>query len=359
MKNKFILDNKIIIKFILQIISKYKYNLLVIFLFVDMLRASREFFIRPYLLKILGDAVQNNSLTLTMAIFIPILYAFFSCIGYFTKMTFEWQLNYNTYSKIEKDVRINLMNYIMQHSVNYFNNNMSGNITDKVNVVSELLTTFLKRLLRSIIIFVCLLVTIIIYININFYFALFMFLWMICLCFFQYFILKISYRIESEKNMENNTMSGLINDSITNILNIKSFSRQKLEIKKIKKQGIKILKTESKTANIVLFMDILTFVMDFVIFAYSFVFSFYLVMHKEIELGTFLFICQNTILMVSHIDVFFNEHFLTIITSFSKIKSCLNEILIPIDIKDKQDAQKLQYIKGKIVFKNLTFKYDN
>ncbi len=350
--------NKILLKFFWIFIKKYKYKLSVMFIFMYLLKIAKEAFFRPYLLKILGNAFYNNSLTLMMAILIAILYAFFSSFDYFVNMTFGWKLDYSITSKLQRDVRIYLMDYAMQHSINYFNNKMSGVIANKINNVSENMGFIFTSFLRCISIFIAFIITIFIYLQINIYLALFFFVWVICFYIIHSFTIKKMYKAKKERTEEANKISGLINDSLSNILSIKSFSRQRKELENVKKHGIKILDKEAKMTNTEILLNLSMFIMIAVIELFSFTFGFYLTIKNEITIGTFLFICQNVTLLVSMINDIFTNYIVKITILISEIKDGIDTIIQPIDIKNKDNAINLKNIKGKIVFKNVIFSYD-
>ncbi len=350
--------NKILLKFFWKFAKKYKYKLCLMFVFMYLLKIAKEVFFRPYLLKILGNAFQNDTLTLTMAVVVAILYAFFSSFDYFVNMSFGWKLDYGITSKLQKDARIYLMDYAMKHSINYFNNKMSGVIANKINNISEPMGFVFTSLLRCFSIFIAFVISLVVYARINIYFAMFFIIWVVCFYFAHSFTIKKIYKAKKERTEETNKISGIMNDSLSNILNVKSFSNRNQELEEVKKQGAKILDKESKMANAEIILNIIMFIMIVSIELFSFAFAFYLTTKNKITIGTFLFICQNITLLVSMINDIFSNYIVNLTILISEIKDGIDTILQPIDIKNKDDARSLQNVKGKIVFKNVVFYYE-
>ena len=141
-----------------------------------------------------------------------------------------------------------------------------------------------------------------------------------------------------------------------NIQNIKAFSNQKFEEKNVKKQDLKILRKLSKLFEKEIFFNTI-----FGIINISFMFailgiSVYLVYKKQISIGTFVFISQNITMLKMSINKILRDS-KTFVEAVSDATESYDTIFEDYDIKDKPDATDMVIKEGKIVFKNVTFKY--
>ena len=349
--------SKFLFKILWDFFKKYKYRILSIFVFIYLFEVVQSTLIRPYLLKILADKFQNGSLTLTAAFLIVFLYSLFSSLDYFIDATLSWKLDYTSTTKIEKDARIYLMNYALQHSLEYFNNKMSGVIANKISNVSEAIGTFFhitSKILSAVLIF---LISVVIYLRINPYLSLIFLIWIVCFYLIFVFVIKKLYEAKNENLDELNKISGLMNDDLMNIMNIKIFSKRKKELENVKKQGIKILDKERRLTNIEALFNSLMFLINGAIYLFAFLFGFYLTYKGKITIGDFLFLCQNVVFIASIVSDIFESYLMEFTIVISEIKDGIDTILEPIDINDKKGAKILKNVKGKIVFKNIIFNY--
>lgn len=84
--------------------------------------------------------------------------------------------------------------------------------------------------------------------------------------------------------------------------------------------------------------------------------SVYLVYKKQISIGTFVFISQNITMLKMSINKILRDS-KTFVEAVSDATESYNTIFEEYDIKDKPDATDMVIKEGKIVFKNITFKY--
>lgn len=343
-------------KFIWEIVKKYKFKILIYFVCFMVIHDSVRIFLLPYLLKLVGDQYQLGTLTISLALSIMLGYSLATCVDSIMENILWKFIIYDYCFKIEMDFKYRLFAYAVQHSINYYNNSMAGAISGKINFITtslDAITDETALLLSGSIMF---LIMIAIYYRINLYLGSFLVLWSIVFYTMQYLLSKLIYKYSKNLTTEENILSGNIGDSFVNILNIKSFSRQITERLNVKKQGIKILKLESKFLKINSIVNICFFLIQISLIVFILGFSLNLLLKKEILLGTFLFIGQNIILTTFMLNKIFKS-LVKLIPHIAEMKEGFETILQPIDINDNKNAKKLENIEGKIVFKGVRFRY--
>ena len=249
-----------------------------------------------------------------------------------------------------------MFNYTIDHSVSYFSNKMSGVVMEKIkkigynfeeicDVGGELITYILIPM-----------ISIIVYIKINLYISLILLGYMAIFLPIYYVYLNVISKKRKELTIEETNSNGLINDTITNIQNVKAFSNKRYEEKKLKKQDMKILIklnnlfVKESTFNIIFSIINTTFI--FAIFATAFYFTF----KKEMSIGTFVFINQNIAFLRMSIYKIIDYSKTTAEAIADSVES-YNTIFEEHNIKDKENASELKIDGGRIVFRNVSFRY--
>jgi ATP-binding cassette subfamily B protein len=252
-----------------------------------------------------------------------------------------------------------LLSHCLNHSVGYFNERLSGDLSNKINTVVEyvnrgvirgascyilffvvypLNTFFLFRITKSI----PLLIFNIVWIT-SFYVVIF-------------YISKISSELSKTEAENKSVASGIIIDCFTNISNVKIFASERKEFWTIKKQNKKILQSSLSIIKVrnIEYITIYIFMTSF-IFIVNFV-CFKRLLDKQILLDTFVFINSQIISMCYNANWALNN-FCRFNRVTSSIKNAMNTILEPIVIKDKDDAIDMEKTQGRIIFKNISFNY--
>ena len=155
---------------------------------------------------------------------------------------------------------------------------------------------------------------------------------------------------------EISVVNGIINDDIANIKNIKSFSNEKFEEEIIKKQDNVILEKVSNEIKVESLFQFLNSVVNVALTIAIYSLSYYLVFNKQIMIGTFVFIAQNIVILKINMRSI-QKDTKTFIELSAEIKDGLDTLLEDYSVVDKKDSKKLKFKSGKIVFKNINFKY--
>ena len=350
------MTNREFLKFLYKSIDKYKHKLALLYILTFIFKSFMPYYVLPYILKIIGDSYEARILTLGYGLSLIFFYAMIYCSGYLMAALVNSRLSYRTEHQIEKDARVNLFIYSLKHSMSYFNNNMSDTVASKINNVSSNIIGFLNKFVFIFSDFLSIVLIAFVYLSINIYLSIFFILWCFLFFYTSYSNIKRLNKYSSESSEENNKISGLINDNFSNILNIKSFSKQREEVKNIRKHSVMLLAKDYafiKNLNLTNFTVFLLLVLlIFVIFSSGF----YLVYKKSMTIGTFMFLCQNIIFIKSVIVNFLNKVF-EAVEDVASIRVGVNTILRPTEINNMANARNLEKVNGKIIFRNVRFGY--
>ena len=337
-------------KFFLKYLNKYKLSIItfvISFFIVDNICYS-------YFANSIYVKVVNNISTLTLkdsiiliiiySLLLPIYNIFFPIISKF---------NFSLTTKARKDIEIDLFKKTIGQNIGYFNNNLSGSLSNKISTVART-TVYLIPFghLNTIFLFIWFLF---ILCKINIYLAIFSATWFIS---FVYTSLKLHTnlsKVSKQISEETSKSNGVIVDCFSNIGNIKSFSTELVEFRRLKKQSNNILRNQLKYTKVLNNLQIISvcFITTFVLVSY--LFFYYEYKNQNLSLGMFIFLAQ----LVNQLAVwirFTGRRIEQIMEGIGKINNGLELLLKEPEVVDNT-FNVLQNISGKIVFKNVNFSH--
>lgn len=337
--------------------KKYRLRIILFEVFVFMCWGIVPVFIQPAIFASFLNAIVDKTLTINYSIFLAFLYSlFFISTEIFRASFVERYLWYGGILRAKVKLMKVMFNYSIDHSVSYFSNKMSGVIMEKIRKVEDNFEKICDDGGELITYILVPIISIIVYIKINLYISLILLGYMAVFLPIYYVYLNVISQKRKELTIEEANSNGLINDTITNIQNVKAFSNKRYEEKKLKKQDIKILMklnnlfVKESTFNIIFSIINITFI--FAIFATAFYFTF----KKEMSIGTFVFINQNIAFLRMSIYKIIDYSKTTTEAIADSVES-YNTIFEKHEIKDKENAGELKIDGGRIVFRNITFRY--
>lgn len=301
------------------------------------------------------DKATNNNLNSQQGFTLILLYIFCTSLMSLAaaikrKTSFGYQY------KLKEDIRNYVFNYSLHQSSKFFNNNFVGTLNSKINDITNSVGDCLNKFIDIISNLNVFIVVLFIFAQKNVYFALFFLCWTI-IYFYIYF--KFSVRIEKQTEIASNKeskCSGKIIDCFTNILNIKNFSKEKHEKYNVKKHTKTILEERSKINWLKAELDVINFLGKLSFTGVVALISLKMYFDKTITLGDLTFnitISAQLFWWLRWALQMISEN----IESYGKIKQAVDTLLVEREILDKSDAKILNMNSGKIVFKNINFKY--
>lgn len=253
----------------------------------------------------------------------------------------------------------NLFEYLSNHSSEYFSNRFAGSVTNKVSHASDgterladfVLWNYYPSAIRFFIAGALIYTTSVL--------VGYIFIFLIAVLFFvNYVMVQMRRPLVIKYANEHSTLRGKAVDITTNMSAVWQFARRPFELKFISKQiqarrDADIAQWRHSEVGLVINNIIIT-----VALGYMFVFSFNLLESGSITIGDFVLVVTLMFSMIGTLT-FIGNMMNNFIRIYSEIEEGLEEILIPHDIVDEENAKELVVKEGKIEFKNLHFSYND
>lgn len=354
MKNK---TYKNLFNFFYIATKKYRLRIILFYIFIFICWGLIPTLIQPAIFASFLNKISQKTLTIKSSILLTLLYTLFFISTELLRFLFvEKQLWYGGILKAKNKIIKLTFNYIINHSPSYFSDKMSGVLMEKIKKIGNNFENIIDIGSELITYIIIPIISVVVYIKINIYISITLLFYIIVFLPTYYLYLNIISKKRKELTIEEVNANGLINDSISNIQTIKSFSKQIFEINLLKKQNIKILKKANNLFKTENFFNIIFSVINiffvFIIFSIAFYFTF----KKEMSIGTFVYINQNiAFLRISIYKII--EYSKIIVEYIADSVESYNTIFEKYTIKDKNNAKDIKINNGKIVFNNIFFKY--
>ena len=275
----------------------------------------------------------------------------------FMRLQSHWQAS--VIPRFQADIRIALLDHVTKHSYKYFSNQLSGNIANKINDLPRSIENIRSTVTMNIVsVFLVSIVAFVMMAQINITFSIILFVFVISNILL---IIPRARKINrlSEENAEiKSQLTGVIVDTLINIVSVKLFASRKHEIdyavKKQEEEKISNRKLIISTNIYKIFMDIpSTLMIGFT--------TYFLIIYWQqykITTGDFVFIFNSSFLIINQLwqiswvmTMFFSE--------VGVAKQALALVNAPHEITDIPNAKPLVVQQGEIEFNNVTFHYEN
>ncbi|MTK12615.1 MAG: ABC transporter ATP-binding protein [Clostridiaceae bacterium] len=262
-------------------------------------------------------------------------------------------------AKMEADMRSDIFNHLQKLSFSYYDNNNTGKLMSRIITdlfdISELAHHGPEDLFISII---KILGSFIILMNINVKITSALFFLTMVMLYFSYFYNKKMKFIFMKNRQKIANVNAQIQDSLSGIRVVKSFSNEEVENSKFKKGNMEFL--ETKEAGY--------FIMGKFFSGNGF---FQGILYLTVILLGGIFISRgeakvsDLVIYILYINIFlspidklvnFTEQFQKGITGFARFLEVINTVP---DIMDNPNAVELKEIKGEIEFNDVSFSYDD
>ncbi len=246
--------------------------------------------------------------------------------------------------------------YVNKHSIAYFNQEMSGNISNKVNQLNSGVLEALVEFFNAFNSGVTLVLTAVILGVISGYFLIAVIVWLVATIYISRLMGIKRSKMSKETSRQQSLANGVIVDSIANYSEIKSFANFSFERLNLLKYLRILREAETKEqkikARIHLFQNLFA---TFSVLGFMFL-SIWIFRSGYID--TTQFIYSNTLfamvsMMVFHITWSYNN----IMRTHGQLNSALETLAVEPEIVDCPGAVDLKAEKAAIVFENVSFAY--
>jgi len=346
------------VSFLFYFIRKYKYHFLLLQFFYLGLALNTS--IWPYNIKLLIDklTVYDHEVNIWQYL-MPVLMFIVSCwilIEVMSRLS-GWLFAY-TMPKFEAGIRMEMFEYVKNHSYSYFAENFSGTILNKVGDMIHSTRFIIQTVMTNIIPMIFTLVFILsVFLYKQPLFGVIYLVWIVLHLLIAYFGGKKCKEYAKIHAESRSALMGRIVDVFTNIINVKLFVNEKHESSKLrdvqKDEYNKNIKSFITIEKLKIVLGVLTFIFPCVLVTSLLIFSFN---RKLITLGDFVFIFNISwmlMAMVWQLGIMLPTFF----QSFGVCAQAIQVLSTPYEIVDSPTAKDIQFSRGTIQFKNVSFYY--
>jgi len=261
-------------------------------------------------------------------------------------------------ARMEYDMRNDIFNHLQKLSFSFYDNNKTGQLMSRIVNdlfdISELAHHGPEELFIS---FIKIVGSFLILLSVDWKLTLIVFAFIPPMALFAYIYNKKMRSVFMRNRQKIADVNSQLEDSIAGVRVVKSFSNEGIEVNKFKKGNKEFLHTKEESygymgkffSGVTLFQGII-----YVITVISGALLMKIDTVGPTDLVTFL-LYINTLLNPIRTLINFTEQFQKGMTGFERFLDILDT---KPDIVDSKDSIELKEVKGKITFKNVSFKYD-
>ncbi len=248
--------------------------------------------------------------------------------------------------------------YVNKHSISYFTNEMTGNISNKFNQLQNGVVEFFFQSGNTLFDFSYMVVNMIILTSLSWVLGIAVLIWGVTMFFVGKYFGHIRAHLSKNTSTEQSRSNAIIVDSIANYSEIKSFANYKYERANLLKNLRVWRRAESEEQKQKCLINLYLGLTANLSSAFIMLIGAGLLYWKQIDITAFFFI-----LTVSHrlSGVVFGVNWAVNNLSriFGQMNSALETLAVEPDIVDSSNATSLKVKKAKISFDNVSFCYKN
>lgn len=312
----------------------------------------------PYISKILVDRLATAPHEQIIAVSWPIalLLIFFTFLPniIWRICDFSWrELN----PSLRKKITVETMDYAMGHSHNFFQNNFSGSIANKVRDLADSTPPILGRILYSFLnVILSLIIAFITLFSVHKFFAFALIFWAAIFTAMATLASRKINPMSIDVADEKTKIMGNLVDVLSNITNVRFFSASRHESNRIKALQDNYSRLSKKRDSCLIKFYIFQATTFSIYYGVCIAALIWLYSQSLVTLGDFLliFTINNWIIHLMWMSANEMNGFLEDVGTVNQALSIINQ---PLQIKDAQDAQLLKISRGEIIFENVDFHY--
>ncbi|MBN9543585.1 MAG: ABC transporter ATP-binding protein, partial [Alphaproteobacteria bacterium] len=259
---------------------------------------------------------------------------------------------------IRRDIINSMFSYLNQHSMRYLQNNFAGSLSNKImDMAGSTASIFFKldEASGNLCAFVIAITSMWL---INPIFSLILFIWVVAFYCVTLLFIKKTKLLSTKFSESKSVLTGKIVDVVANLNNVKLFASNSFENDNLSNAVNDTVKKDRDVQKYILKMRIWWDITFITLISSLFWGLIYLYSHEKISIGDFAFV------MTVAINIFNNawnlaNQFVQFAEDLGKCAQALSIITVPHEITDVVKAKPLVVSRGKIVFDNVTFKYEN
>ncbi|MCY4414077.1 MAG: ABC transporter ATP-binding protein [Alphaproteobacteria bacterium] len=264
----------------------------------------------------------------------------------------------HTAPMIKTKIMSHLFNYIGQHSHAFFQNNLKGSLSAKINIVALFAESTCYGAMACVLhavaqIFISSVAIAFIHPLFATFFALWVCVFFVIIALFQRRIMRNGALYAQELA----NVSGRIVDSTANIDTVRLFSRLDFETQYIRSFTSQLFLAYQRKEWTIFVMNILQGICMSSLLACGAFGLLLMYEHSKLSLGDAVFILGSSAYIADNLwNLVHRVHDLQDATG--QVNSALSDLLAPIGTKDSPEAEPLKKTRGAITFHNVTFSYN-
>lgn len=344
--------------FFLQLIKPYKWY--VAALFFTALYWGGNNALSPYVLKLIIDKVaafegDKAQIYVVIMPYVTLYIVLWVLIA--VDMRFLDWVRMRLFPSLRYDVINSMFTYLNQHSHRYFQNNFAGSLANKIMDMMSGMVTIFNTLDDGFAQSIAILIAIISMLLVNPIFSLFLGLWVVA-----FLVITVVYfkPIRDQSNYfatAKSTVMGKVVDSVSNVTNLRLFSRHAYENQLIQEAVQDTVDKDRAMQRTILKMRIFWDVSIIILIGGNLYLLVSMYSKNQVTIGDFSFIISLSI------SIFYNlwylaSQFVTFAEELGKCKQALTIISALHEVRDEPNAKVLRVTKGEIEFDDVTFHYD-
>lgn len=345
-------------QFFLDVIRPYKWYVAAFFFIALYWGINNS--LSPYVLKIIIDkaaAVNGDKFAVFNAVKpYVVLYMvlwFFIAID----MRFLDWVKLKLFPSIRYDIVTNMFNYLNKHSHRYFQNNFAGSLSNKISDMQSAVIAVLSTLDDAFAQCCGLIIAIIAMLIVHPIFALILLVWAAAFILIAIYFFKPIHDLSNVFATSKTTLVGKIVDSISNITNVRLFSRSSYENQLVQKATLDTINKDRAMQWTILKMRVFWDISIIVLIGLNLYVLVVMYAKNQVSIGDFSFIISLSI------SIFYNlwylaSQFVVFAEELGKCRQALTIISAPHELSDQPQAKPLVVTHGRIEFDEVTFHYD-
>ncbi|QIN35499.1 ABC transporter ATP-binding protein [Legionella longbeachae] len=343
--------------FILQALRPYKHYVFM-FVFIALYWAINNA-LAPYILKIIIDTVvahEGSRPEVWDAVRPYVLFYIALWIGIaFDMRLLDW-VKLRLFPSIRQDLMNKMFDYLTGHSYRYFQNNFAGSLSNKIGDMHSGVITILTTLDDAFAQFLGLIVAIGMMLLVHPLFAVILLGWAVSFLCISYYFFRPIQNLSHIFSTTRTKVFGQWVDSISNIANIRLFSRNTYESQRIRDSVAEAVSQDRAMEWMIIKMRIFWDISIIVLISVNILLLVNMYQNNQVSIGDFSFIISLSI------SIFYNlwylaSQFVTFAEEAGKCKQALSIMEMPHEIVDKKEAKPLLVKEGQIEFHDVTFHY--
>ena len=248
--------------------------------------------------------------------------------------------------------------YVHSQSMSFWTSRMAGQVYSRMSDIANGLDAIVFDVFNIVIRFAMALINSVALFSVNKYIAIVFISVFVFRALFMWYLRKPIKKSSKDSSDINSKLSGKLIDSFSNATNVKLFAgalREHDYLDPIRTERVDKKRRSYFWQRVAL--SVPNFIWD-ITFGATLVLCVYMFSNSEMNLADIVYSISVYTMVVNMIGMIMDS-IPDIIDRLSAASKAYTELMVPIDVTDKPDAQDLVVSKGKIEFKNVSFKYKN